>query len=439
VAPLPPQADVRRIVVIGGGFAGLNFCKRFRSRGRGGVSITLVDRQNHHLFQPLLYQVATAGLSAAEIAQPLRSILRARRDVECAMGDVTAIDVHAKTVSVDHGSAGTLVLPYDFLIVAAGGRTSYFGHDHWAGGSLGLKTLDDAMAMRRRILTSFERAEVTDDAEERRRLMTIVVVGGGPTGVELAGALAELARVVFRKDFRRIDTSHARVILVERGDAILDAYPAKLRQRAAKQLERLGVQIWFNTPVTDIRDGVVEMGGTTLAAGNIFWTAGVEAVPLTRQLGVPVDRAGRVIVNDDLTVPGHPQVLVLGDAASVKNSDGSPVPGIAPAAIQMGKYAASYVSRRLAGDATPMRFTYRDKGMMATIGRKAAVAVIGPVRLSGAIAWATWLFVHVLFLVGLRNKVITMTHWVWAYATYSRGARVIFGEERKPTVGNRGR
>ncbi|MCC6682424.1 MAG: NAD(P)/FAD-dependent oxidoreductase [Phycisphaeraceae bacterium] len=409
------------VVVIGGGFAGLTFCKRLR----GNCRVTLIDKQNHHLFQPLLYQVATAGLSAAEIAQPLRSILQNRPNVTCIMDEVTAIDRSARSIHLADGDE----LHYNWLVFAAGGRTSYFGHDQWAGRTLGLKTIDDALALRRRILSSFERAEITDDQEQRRKLMTMVVVGGGPTGVELAGALAELAKVIFRRDFRRIDTAQAQVLLIEGSDGVLESFPRKLRDSAADQLRKLGVQVHLGHRVTAIENDQVRFGDRIVESANIFWTAGIEAVPLTAQLGGEQDRAGRVVVRSDLTLPDDDRVLVLGDAARVQRGDGSLVPGIAPAAIQMGKFAARLISARLRGELAPMNFVYRDKGIMATIGRKAAVARIGRWQLSGPPAWLGWLFIHLLFLIGLRSKIIVVTQWVWAYLRYQRGARIIFGQD----------
>jgi NADH dehydrogenase len=347
---------------------------------------------------------------------------------------VTDIDVKERTVALGGGR----VLRYDHLVLAAGGRTSYFGNHAWSAHALGLKTLDDALAMRRRILTSFERAEATEDEAERRRLMTLVVIGGGPTGVELAGALAELTRVVFRQDFRRINPAHARVLLIEALDEVLRGYPHPLCERAARQLERLGVQLHFGAKVTGIDERRVHIsGGEVIESANVLWTAGIEAVPLTRSLGVARDRAGRVVVEPDLTVPGRGEVMVLGDAAAVTNPDGTPVPGIAPAAIQMGAYAADRIGRLLRGEAAPERFVYRDRGMMATIGRKAAVVVMGRLQLTGVLAWVTWLFVHLVFLIGLRNKITVVTHWVWAYVTYQRGARIIFGrggDEPRPAA-----
>ena len=420
-----PAKHGKHIVVVGAGFGGLYFCKRFR----GDARITVIDRQNHHLFQPLLYQVATAGLSAPEIAEPVRTIFSRRPRIEVVMHDVSAIDLNGKQIDV-----GSRRLDYDYLVLAVGNVTNYFGHDNWAEHALGLKTLDDAMAIRKRILSSFERAEFTDDPDERKRLMTIVIVGGGPTGVEMAGALAELTRRVFRRDFRRIDPSHARVILIEGGRDVLEQYPEELSASARKQLERMGVQVWIGHRVTDIQAGRVTIGEESIDAANIIWAAGVSAAPITRSLGVELNRAGQVMVKPDLSIPGHPESFVIGDAAYVPGKAGKPVPGVAPAAIQMGRFVAGLIEQELSIGPNPAEqrpaFSYKDRGSLATIGRKAAVADLGRFRFSGYFAWVAWLVVHLIFLIGFRNRAAVMLQWFYEYVTFKRGARIIVSPDR---------
>lgn len=415
-------ADKPHVVVLGAGFAGLTFCKRLTS---GLARVTLLDRQNHHLFQPLLYQVATAGLAAPDIAQPVRSILRDRRDVTVLMSDVTGVDLARREVSHTGG-----VLGYDYLVIALGGRTSYFGHEEWARHAPGLKSIDDALAIRRRVLSAFEDAEVEDDEARRGKLMTIVVVGGGPTGVEMAGALAELSRTVLRRDFRRIDPAKARVILVEGGPRVLGAFPANLSAKAERQLRRLGVEVRTGVAVREIHeDGLELASGERLAAANVIWGAGVSAVPLAGTLGVPTDRAGRLRVEPDLSLPGWPSVFAAGDIVSLTDPSGRVVPGVSPAAMQMGRYIARTIAGEL-GTVTPPRrkpFCYFDKGTMATIGRSAAVAKIGWAEFCGWPAWAAWLVVHILFLIGFRNRISVLLQWTYSYFTYRRGARLITG------------
>jgi NADH dehydrogenase len=411
-------------VVLGAGFGGLTFAQRFPSRI---ARLTVVDRQNHHLFQPLLYQVATAGLAAPDIAQPIRSILRDQPDLTVLMAEVRVIDLAARKVTLDRGA-----LAYDYLILAIGGQTSYFGHPEWAGHAPGLKSLDDALCIRRQVLLSFERAETETEPARREQLMTIVVVGGGPTGVELAGSFAELARTVLRRDFDHIDPARARVILVEGGPRVLAAYPPVLSASAQRQLERLGVEVRTGTSVKDIREGAVELTTETIRAASIIWAAGVAAHPLTRTLGVETDRAGRLKVAPDLSLPGHPEVFALGDLVTLVDRKGVIVPGIAPAAMQMGAHAARLVAAEIrAGpkDGPRAAFAYWDKGAMATIGRSAAVAQIGRLKFSGWPAWAAWLGVHLIFLIGFRNKLSVFLQWVYAYWTYQRGARIITGLE----------
>jgi NADH dehydrogenase len=416
-APLP------RIVVVGAGFAGLTFCQKFPA---GLAQITLIDRQNHHLFQPLLYQVATAGLSAVDIAQPVRAIFGSRPDFSVIMAQVTAFDLAARRVTHERGE-----LDYDYLVVAAGGMTSYFGHPEWEQFAPGLKTLDDALTIRRKILLSFERAETEPDAARRDAAMTIVVIGGGPTGVELAGTFAELTRTVLNRDFDHIDPSKSRVILIEGSPRVLATYPPELSASAQRQLEKLGVEVRTGTRVEAISEGQVVAGGQTLRADNIVWGAGVAAVPLARQLGVETDRAGRVKVLPDLSVPGHPEVFAVGDIISLVDANGVTVPGVAQGAIQAGAHAAKVIARELRGDrfspAGRAAFAYFDKGSMATIGRSSAVAEIGEFKFSGFPAWVAWLAVHLIFLVGFRSKVSVLFQWIYSYFTYRRGARVITG------------
>jgi NADH:ubiquinone reductase (H+-translocating) len=412
------------VVIVGGGFGGLAAA---RALARAPVHVTLLDRHNHHLFQPLLYQVATAGLSPAEIASPIRRILSDQRNVTVLLAEATAVDPEAKRVRLTDGD-----LSYDQLILATGATHSYFGRDDWSMHAPGLKTLDDALEIRDRVLLAFEKAEREEDAERRRQWLTLVVVGGGPTGVEMAGALAEIARHTLPGDFRHIDPTSARVVLVEAGPRVLPAYPADLSESARAQLEALGVHVWTGAAVTAVDAEGVQMGADRLAARTVVWAAGVEASPLARSFGVPLDRAGRVRVDPDLSVPGRPDIFVIGDLAAVE-SDGQAVPGVAPAAIQMGRHAAANILRRLRGEPTAA-FRYRDKGSLATVGRSRAVAVIGRLKLSGFFAWVAWLFVHIVFLIGFRNRFVVLFTWMWAYLTYERSARLIVGrrESREP-------
>jgi NADH dehydrogenase len=424
-------SDTRpHIVVLGAGFAGLAFCQAFP---RDQARITLVDRTNHHLFQPLLYQVAGAGLAVPDIAQPIRSILRHRRDITVLMDDVERLDLEQRRV---FGHQTTL--EYDHLVVAVGGRTSHFNHPEWARHAPGLKTIEDALRIRRRVLGALERAEASDDPAERRRLLTTVVIGGGPTGVELAGACAELDRTVLARDFRRIDPSRGRVILIEAGPRLLPAFSPALSAAALRQLESLGVTVWLDTLVQDIRAKEVVLAGETIAAGTIVWAAGVAASPLTAQLGAPLDRAGRVKVEPDLTLQGRPEVRVLGDLVSLIDARGTPVPGLSPAAMQMGRYAAAEIAASLRTGTQRERLTdrppflYRDKGTMATVGRRRAVARVWGLDWTGMPAWLLWLFVHLLFLIGFRNRLSVFISWVYSYFTYERGARVIYGGNCSP-------
>lgn len=412
------------VVVLGAGFAGLSFCKKFSSRlGR----VTVVDRQNHHLFQPLLYQVATAGLAAPDIAQPIRAILAKIPNLTVLMAEVTSIDLNAKIVKLDRGE-----LAYDYLLIGLGGVTSYFGHNEWARFAPGLKSLNDALLIRRQVLLSFERAETEQDEAKRRELLTTVVVGGGPTGVELAGAVSELARTVLRKDFEHIDPARAKVILVEGADRLLLQFPPELSESGKRQLEKLGVEVRTSTKVQDIRENeIVFTDGTSLRAGNILWGAGVGAVPLTKQLGLETDRAGRLKVLPDCSLAGHPEAFAAGDIAALVDKNGKAVPGVSPAAMQMAEHVAKVIEDELTNGRKPQSerpaFSYWDKGSMATIGRASAVAMVGKLKFSGRLAWLAWLGVHLIFLVGFRNRVAVFFAWVYSYFTYKRGARIITG------------
>jgi NADH dehydrogenase len=409
-----------RVVIVGGGFGGLLAA---RGLAKAPVEVTLVDRANHHLFQPLLYQVATAGLSSAEIASPIRRILRRQRNTTVLMAEATGVDLEGRRLLLADGEVA-----YEYLIVAAGATHSYFGHDEWEKHAPGLKTLDDAFELRRRVLLAFEQAERETNSEARRQWLTFVVIGGGPTGVEMAGALAEVARHTLAREFRRIDPRTARIILVEAGPRILTAYPEHLSRSAVLQLEGLGVQVWTGAPVTGIDDSGVSIGGDRLMARTVVWAAGVQASPMGGALQVPLDRAGRVKVTPELTLPGRPEVFVIGDLAAIEQ-DGRPVPGVAPAAMQMGRHTAANIVRAVRGEAL-VPFLYHDKGSLATIGRSAGVAWFGGRRtLSGFLAWVAWLAIHIFFLIGFRNRFVVMVTWAWAYVTYDRSARLIFGQE----------
>jgi len=410
-----------RVVVIGGGFAGLA-----AARGLAGAPIllTIVDRRNHHLFQPLLYQVATAALSPGDIAAPIRGILRRQKNATVLLGEVKAVDPAGRTLRVEERDVA-----YDFLVVAAGAGDSYFGHDEWRPWAPGLKTIDEALEIRRRILLAFERAEWEPEEAVRRELLTFVVVGGGPTGVELAGALSEIARHSLVRDFRDIDPAQAAVVLVEAAERVLPGFPADLSAKAARQLESLGVTIRTGARVTNVDAEAVWLGNERLGSRTALWAAGVAASPLGQSLGAPLDRHGRVRVEPDLSVPGHPEIFVAGDLAAVEQ-DGRPVPGLAPAAMQEGRHAARSIRRRLAGNAT-RPFHYRDKGTLATIGRSAAVADIRGWKISGFFAWAAWLGIHIFFLIGFRNRLLVIIEWAWAYVTWQRGARLITGKDSR--------
>ena len=415
------MADSRpRVVIIGGGFGGLSAAK---SLARAPVDVLLLDRENHHVFSPLLYQVATAGLSPGDIASPIRWILRGQKNLKVWLADAVSIDPAARLVRLRDGE-----VPYDHLIVAAGGQPAYFGHDDWARFAPGLKTMEDALAIRRQVLVAFERAERERDRAAQRRLLTFVVVGGGPTGVELAGALAEISRHALANDFRTIDPESARIILVEGGPDVLPSYPEDLKHFARRALERLGVTVWTGTSVTGIRAGAIALGEETIEAGTVIWAAGIQAAPIGRTLGVPVDRAGRVIVEPDLTIAGHANVYVVGDMASLAGADGKPLPGVIQVALQQARLAAENIVRTIRGEAR-QAFTYRDLGTMATIGRNSAVCDLGWLRLKGYVAWWFWLLLHIFKLIGFRNRLTVMTQWAFAYMTYQRSVRLITGHE----------
>ena len=414
---------VPRVVIVGGGFGGLYAA---RALADAPVDVTVVDRTNHHVFQPLLYQVATASLSPSQIAYPIRGVLRRQQNTRVMLAEVVAVDPVRRTLRLADGE-----LAYDWLILAPGASHSYFGHAEWEPLAPGLKTLDDALRIRGRVLLAFERAERETDAERRRALLTFVVVGGGPTGVELAGAIGDIACKVMARDFRNIDTREAQTILVEAGPRILPAFPASLSEKAERSLARLCVETRTGAAVSKVEPGAVWIGGERIATETVLWAAGVQPSPLARSLGVPLDRAGRVLVNADLTIPGHPEVLVIGDLAALKDASGKPLPGLAPVAIQQGEYAARAIVRSARGEAREP-FHYKDRGTMATIGRAAAVVDLGKLRFSGYPAWLLWCFIHILWLIGFRNRFLVMIEWAWAYLRFERSARLITGASRPP-------
>jgi len=413
------MTETKRVVVIGGGFAGLWAVRQLK---RAPVEITLIDRRNHHLFQPLLYQVATAGLAAPSIAAPLRHILRDQRNVTVHMGEVTGIDTAARVVSLPDRQVS-----YDYLVVASGATHAYFGHDQWERFAPGLKTLDDAFLIRRRVLSAFEQAEAATSDADRDACLTFAVIGAGPTGAELAGTLAEIARHTLTRDFRHIDTRKARILLIEAGPRVLSAFTEDLANKARKQLERLGVEVHAGKAVTEIGADFLRFGDQRIAARTILWAAGVAASPLGKQLGAELNRAGRVRVQPDLSLASHPEVFVAGDLASVEQA-GKPVPGVAPAAKQMGARVAKNILARIEGRTTAP-FRYTDFGALATIGRHSAIAQLPNLRFSGILAWWFWLALHIYFLIGFRSRLIVLINWAWAYFTYARGARIILGNE----------
>ena len=404
----------KRVVILGAGFGGLYAARALK---KSGVDISVIDRRNYHLFQPLLYQVATAALNPSDIARPIRSILRKQKNVTVILGDAVAIDLDRRLVTLRDGEVA-----YDFLIVATGATHSYFAHPEWERDAPGLKTIEDALEIRRRVLVAFEEAERESDPERQRAWLTFIVVGAGPTGVELAGALSEIARQTMLRDFRNINPSSARVVLLEGKDRVLPTYPPDLSKKAEDQLQRLGVEVMTNAIVTNVDECEVNVGQQPIAARTVLWAAGVQASPIAKTLGVPLDRAGRVLVAPDLSVPGHAEVFVIGDLAAVDQ-----VPGVAPAAIQEGLHTARNIERIVDGKPS-IPFRYRDKGSLATIGRAAGVADIGPLHLSGFIAWFAWLTIHIFYLIGFRNRLLVILQWAWAYVTYERGARLITGK-----------
>lgn len=408
------------VVIIGAGFGGL-YCAR--ALAKAPVRITILDRRNHHLFQPLLYQVATAALNPSDIAAPIRSILRKQKNVTVLLEDVERIEPGSNSVQLQEGS-----LTYDYLVVATGATHSYFGNPDWEKHAPGLKTIEDAVSIRKRILLAFEAAEKETDPDIRREWLTFVVVGGGPTGVELAGAIGEISRKTLSRDFRNIRPEHARVILIEGLDRILPAYPPKLSMRGEEQLTGLGVEVIKGSNVTAIDSTSVRLGSLRIGTRTVLWAAGVQASPLAKCLGAPLDRAGRVLVEPDLTVPERPNIFVIGDLAAVKWKQGF-VPGVAPAAIQEGRYAAQAIEARMA-DREIEPFEYTDKGSLATIGRAAGVADLRGLRLSGPVAWLAWIFIHIFFLIGFKNRLLVMIQWAWSYVTHQRGARLITGDDQ---------
>ena len=414
-----------RVVVIGGGFGGLSAA---RTLAHYPVQVTLLDRTNHHTFQPLLYQVATAGLSPGEIAAPIRWILRGHRNVEVLLGEVVDFDLDRRVVKLSD-----LEVPYDYLIVAAGASHAYFGHGEWEPFAPGLKTIEDAIEIRRRVLLAFELAERQALSGAEHMPLNFVVVGGGPTGVELAGTLAEIARRVMEKEFHAIDPKRTRIILVEGGPRVLPAYPEDLSRSAEEQLKHLGVEVRTSALVTEVEASAVHIGQTRLPAAVILWAAGVAASPLGKQLSAPLDRAGRVLVEPDLSIPGHPEVFVIGDLATLKDEQGKMLPGVAPVAMQEGRAVAHNIGRDLRHESRKS-FYYVDKGSLATIGRASGIAQFGKLHISGFIAWLAWLCVHIFFLIGFRNRLIVLIQWAWSYLTYERGARLITGDTRLPSV-----
>jgi len=417
-----------RVVILGGGFGGLYCAQALR---RAPVDITLVDRHNYHLFQPLLYQVATASLSPADVASPIRHILKKQKNVEVWLGEAIHVDPERRVVRLEDGR-----LEYDYLVLATGVTHAYFGNDHWAQRAPGLKTVDDALEIRRRFLVAFEAAEREADPDARRRLLTFVIVGGGATGVELAGAMAEIAGESIPRDFRFINTASARVLLLEGTDRVLPSYPPDLSASARRQLERLGAEVRTGSLVTDIDADGVHIGDEIIPAGNVFWAAGVAASPLGASLGAKLDRTGRVPVDEDCSVPGHPEVFVIGDLAHIEQ-DGRELPGVAQVAIQSGRFVARAIGADLA-QRPRGRFRYRNKGNLATIGRNSAVADFDRLRFGGFFAWLLWVFIHILYLIGFRNRILVMIQWAWAWLTYQRGIRLITGKAEMPLKRSRG-
>ena len=426
--PATAPHSPRRIVIVGGGFGGL--CAAQKLSGVHGVEVTIIDRRNHHLFQPLLYQVAMAGLSPAEIAYPIRTIFSGQKNVRVLLARATGVDLEHKLLRTDDAD-----IPYDTLLLACGARHSYFGHNEWETYAPGLKSLEEATEIRRRVLTAFELAEKEQDPDRQRKLLTFVVVGGGPTGVELAGALGEISRFTLAKDFRRIDPRRTRVILIEAAPRILAAFDETLAHRAVTDLESLGVTVWTSTKVTRIDADGVTLGDEVVQAATILWAAGVAPSELNKSMGVPLDRGGRIIVEQDCSLKDHPDVFVLGDQANFTGADGKPLPGLAPVAMQQGRHTARNIRRQLKGRPREP-FHYRDKGIMATIGRRRAIVQYGRLKFAGFFAWLAWLFIHVLYLVGFKNRIEVILNWAWNYFAFSRGARLIVGKDWRGAANN---
>jgi NADH:quinone reductase (non-electrogenic) len=417
------SAGPPRVVIVGAGFGGLSAAQHL---ARAPVEVVLIDRHNYHLFQPLLYQVATAALSPADIAAPIRHVLRDQKNATMVLDELIGVDAAARTAQLREGG----VLRFDYLVLATGSVYSYFGHADWPRYAPGLKSIDDATDIRRRVLLAFEKAETTDDAEARQRLMTFVLVGAGPTGVEMAGALAELARAALAEDFRRINPRAARILLIEAGPRILAGFPDKLAAFAANSLRRMGVELLLDTKIETIDANGVIANGERIAAATVVWCAGVAATPVAQWLGAEAGRGGMVKVEPDLSVPGHPEIFVIGDAALVLDRNDKPLPGVAPVAKQQGRYVAKLIEARVAGRPPPAPFRYRDQGALATIGRSSAIADLPFVKLTGWLAWVLWGIVHIYFLIGFRNRLSVFVNWVWAWLTYARGARLITGDKR---------
>ena len=416
-----------RVVIVGGGFGGIRVAKALAGTS---AEVTLIDRNNHHLFQPLLYQVATAGLSPTDIAYPIRTIVRGLSNVEVMMSEVTGVDSARKLLRTTNGE-----VPFDFLVLATGARHSYFGHDDWERHAPGLKSVEDATTVRKNILLAFEKAELQTDLEIQKEYLTFVLVGGGPTGVELAGSIAELAHQALARDFRHIDPDRTRILLVEAGKRVLAGFPELLSQKATDSLKRLGVEVQTGSRVQKVDGEGVIVDGTRIKSKTVIWAAGVVASPAGKWLSADTDHAGRVKVLPDLSVPHQPHVFVIGDTALALDFQGHPLPGIAPVAMQQGKYVARTIRARIEGLTLPKPFHYRDKGSLATVGRSSAIAAIGKLRLWGFIAWITWLFVHIFFLIGFRNRIIVLLNWGWAYVTFQRGARLItWNREDGPAI-----
>ncbi len=419
--PMSELVDKKRVVIVGGGFAGLNAAKRLARDPK--LQITLIDRRNHHLFQPLLYQVAMAGLNPADIAAPIRSLFSGQNNVRVICGEVKSVDPALSQIHTDIGD-----LPYDYLLMACGAMHSYFGNPQWEPFAPGLKTIEQATEIRRRVLSAFEKAELTDDPDERRRQLTFIVVGGGPTGVELAGAIGEMSRFTLARDFRNIDSKLSRIILVEAGPRILPMFSEKLSARATRDLEQLGVQTWTSSRLTNVNSDGVDVSGERIRAATVLWAAGVKASELGQDSGLSCDRQGRVIVNPDLSLPDFPNVFVAGDqCAFIDKKTGRQVPGVAPAAVQQGQFVARAIENDLAGKERG-EFQYFDKGQMATIGRSRAITEVGKYRMTGVVAWLAWLVVHIYFLTGFRNRLFVVASWAWSFLTFRRGSRLIVGK-----------